>query len=163
MPYATASGTKKFQPSDDLPTHLEHRPRWALPYEKFDGHYIGNTDMRWMSVGLAQYNGAEVSLKTFRHSTQRWTRQAEELPLYRLFDGALFSLFAIFDSESGRLTVPAGTFEGQTEDIVIDPEQLTHSEQFAYASFLQRELPRLKARLRALGDKINQLRKAGKL
>jgi len=78
MPYTPLN---EFDPSQVLPQHLQHKPVYALPYQSFDGPFIDSTDMRYISVGIAQYDSEDVSVKTMRHVGGKWTRQAEELPL----------------------------------------------------------------------------------
>src|SRR5688572_20322419 len=101
--------------SQPLPQHLQHKPVWALAYEHFDGFYIGNTDLKWVTIGLAQWDHTEVGIKTMRFSGAKWSRQSEELPVHRVIDMTLFAAKAFFDvSETGAITIPAATFMNQT-------------------------------------------------
>ncbi|MCX5896128.1 MAG: DUF6530 family protein, partial [Proteobacteria bacterium] len=84
MPYSTKPNTTTYDPRKELPLHLDHKPVYALPYEHFD--YVEDTDARFISIGLAQYDPDDVSIKVFRHTGEKWTRQSEELPLHRVID-----------------------------------------------------------------------------
>lgn len=69
------------------PTHLAHKPITSIDdYSQHDGIYAGNTDAESLSVGIAQYDGNEISAKVFRYSGSKWSRLSEELPLHRVFD-----------------------------------------------------------------------------
>jgi hypothetical protein len=83
---------------------LDHKPVYALPYEHFDGIYDGDTDVRYISIGMAQYDQDHVSIKTMRHIGTKWTRQAEELPLHRVIDMTLFLAKTLFDCQNGNVT-----------------------------------------------------------
>lgn len=140
MPYETVQANAK--PTEKLPQHLQHKPIYALPYQAFDGLDESETDARYISVGLAQYNQSEVSLKMLRHTggggEGKWTRQSEELPLNRIIDAALFLAKVLYDSDDEQVRIPAGTFVGQTEDISITREEESRSkrEMRYYTAFL---------------------------
>ena len=89
MPYTTNPSNADYVPSEPLPQHLIHKPVYALPYEYFDGIYAGNTDTKYISIGLSQWDPDEVSVKTMRYTGTRWTRLAEEMPLHRVLDLAI--------------------------------------------------------------------------
>jgi len=61
-----------------------------VPYERFDGSYAGNTDAKYLSLGLAQWRGPAdpdaVSAKVWRYVEGKWSRMSEELPLHRVID-----------------------------------------------------------------------------
>ena len=76
----------------DIPTHLNHRPiiNWEN-YYKVAGHFKNNTDAQGLSVGLAQWNSPnenepDISVKVWRHTGEKWSRQSEEIPVHRLVD-----------------------------------------------------------------------------
>ena len=112
MPFATDPSATSYSPSQPLPQHLDHKPVYALPYEHFDGVSADSTDVRYISVGVAQYNPDEVSIKVMRHTGAKWTRQAEELPLHRVVDMTLFLAKALFDRHNDAVTIPPNTFLG---------------------------------------------------
>ena len=45
---------------------------------------VERSDAKFISVGRAQYNNDELSVKMFRWSGNRWSRQSEEVPIQRL-------------------------------------------------------------------------------
>lgn len=69
------------------PTHLAHKPIASVDdYELYDGIYARYTDVKSLSIGKAQYDGGEISVKVWRHTGTKWSRQSEELPLHRIID-----------------------------------------------------------------------------
>lgn len=169
MPYEyIGREIEEIKPSDELPLHLQHRPVYALPYEHFDGPASEGTDARYISVGLAQWNPGQVSLKVLRHTGEggKWTRQSEELPLHRLIDAAIFLAKVLFaaDPEKRTVVLPASTLEGQTADLVItreDEGQMTGNFDRYLRDDENQELHR--ARFRALYDVLHELVSEGKL
>ena len=162
MPYSTHP-IADYTPAQTLPQHLDHKPVYALPYEHFDGMYAGNTDMRYISVGIAQYDSDHVSIKTMRHSGNRWTRQAEELPLHRVVDTTLFLAKALFDCCDDRVTIPANTFRNQNSEIRVSREQRSYGEMASYDAFLGQHAHELKERFRALAEILDDLRREKKI
>ena len=163
MPYSTHPGVD-YSPTQTLPQHLDHKPVYALPYEHFDGMYAGNTDMRYISVGIAQYDQDHVSIKTMRHTGNKWTRQAEELPLHRVVDMTLFLAKALFDCPDGRVTIPANTFQNQNSTICVSrEEQRSYGEMASYNAFLDQHADDLKERLRTLAKILNDLKQQGNI
>ena len=71
----------------DVPMHLSHKPIYAANYDDLTGYDVGR-DAKYVSVGLAQYDPEGISVKIFRESNGRWSRQSEELPLFRAFTPA---------------------------------------------------------------------------
>lgn len=69
------------------PKHLGHKPIISVnDYDKIDAQYKNNTDVKALSIGTAQYDFDEISLKVWRHTGIKWSRQNEELPLHRNID-----------------------------------------------------------------------------
>lgn len=69
------------------PKHLSHKPIISVnDYHKIDAQYRMNTDVKALSIGLAQYDEKEISLKVWRHTGDKWSRQSEELPIHRNID-----------------------------------------------------------------------------
>src|SRR5262245_21782539 len=163
MPYSTTPHTTDYSPSQPLPQHLDHKPVYALPYEHFDGIYDGDTDVRYISIGIAQYDQDHVSIKTMRNICTKWTRQAEELPLHRVIDMTLFLAKTLFDCQNGNVTIPADTFPDQTSEIIISPEQRSYGERSSYDAFLSQHVPLLRERLRVLASLLDELRQTGKI
>lgn len=65
-----------------VPTWLSHKPIIASKYENINPD--DSDDAKFLSIGRAQYNTNGVSVKIFRHSGQRWSRQSEEVPIQRI-------------------------------------------------------------------------------
>ena len=101
----------------EIPTWLAHKPVFACRYGV--GFGDDSEDAQYLSVGRAQYDQENASVKVLRHTGTRWSRQSEEVPIHRL--GYMMQLFlsAIRLVQSER--APAQT--SLHEEIVI-PEEL---------------------------------------
>lgn len=129
-----------------LPTWLSHKPVLACDYQEVNeaAGCFDSDDARFISVGHAQYNPNEASVKMFRWSSDRWSRQSEEVPVQRLPYMMAMLLAAIF-----RVQHPGEAVPGDLGDVVVAPqdmdllrEQLQHC-----AAPLQDGLFRVKALL----------------
>lgn len=75
------------------PDHLKHKPIIAVSdYDKIDGIYANQTDVRALSVGEAQWDNKEISVKIWRRPDERWSRQSEEIPLHRALDLSILTI-----------------------------------------------------------------------
>ena len=75
------------------PTHLKHKPIISVnDYEKIDSIYANNSDVRALSIGEAQYDNKQISLKVWRHTGKKWSRQNEEIPIHRNIDLSILLL-----------------------------------------------------------------------
>lgn len=105
------------------PFSLKHRPVYLLPYEAHDGPYKNATDCKYLSVGLAQYDPRALSVKTLRHTGDKWSRQSEEMPGHRAIDLVALLAFAL-EAQSSRgnngVEIPAEFLENQSEPIRIE-------------------------------------------
>nr|CAA6827754.1 MAG: Unknown protein [uncultured Thiotrichaceae bacterium] len=158
MPFSTKDPS--YSPSNALPQHLGHKPVYALPYEHFDGIY---TDIKFISVGIAQYNNEEVSIKTMRHTGRKWTRQAEELPIHRSIDMTLFLAKAIFGSTDGSVDIPKNTFKSQDSELTVTQEKRSFGEMASYDKFLSDNSDDLKKHFNNLRNVLNDLKDQGKI
>ncbi len=71
----------------DSPKHLAHKPIVSVNnYDKIDAHFSKNTDVKALSIGFSQYDPNEISVKVWRHTGVKWSRQNEELPIHRNID-----------------------------------------------------------------------------
>lgn len=152
----------------DLPTHLEHKPLVAVPYEAIDGLDAGKTDAKYISLGLSQWDARELSLKVFRYAEAKagagkkgkWSRQSEELPLWRPIDLVLLLALAI----SGRTSqIPAGTFWMQEAEISAEVRR-PNAEIRTLMDFLEKQedvVAFLKKRLLKLWEVLDGMKKAG--
>lgn len=89
-----------------VPTHLQHRPILGVNnYEEIDGPYKNRTDAKAISVGLAQWNesdeGKDISVKVWRSTGERWSRQSEEVPIHRALDLATLACTAMIYAKGG--------------------------------------------------------------
>ncbi len=85
------------------PTHLNHKPIISVnDYEKYEPNYPSKTDVRALSIGKAQYNENDISLKVWRHTDQRWSRQSEELPVHRNIDLTLLFVGSLLKSSNSQ-------------------------------------------------------------
>lgn len=77
-----------------IPTTLKHKPVIVgEDYGNIDGRNAYNTDVKGLSLGLAQWNDRgklDISAKVWRHTGEKWSRQSEEMPLHRVLDLAIF-------------------------------------------------------------------------
>lgn len=85
------------------PNHLSHKPIIAVnDYDKIDGKYLNQTDAKALSIGQAQYDENELSLKIWRHSGKKWSRQSEEMPLHRALDLSILTIASILTDEKSK-------------------------------------------------------------
>lgn len=163
MPLHTTPPTNTFNQVPQLPDHLEHKPVFALPYEGMDGRSAGQTDTKYISLGLAQWDRKEVSIKTMRHTGDRWSRQSEELPLNRVIDMTLFLAKAVFDETSGSTTLPSGTMQNQgLTNLTVEIEPVSATEFSQYHAAIALEKPILQERLDSLLNVLTDMKKRGK-
>ena len=68
------------------PANLEHKPIITVDYESKDI----SSDAKFLSIGKATWDPKDYSIKVWRKScdVERWSRQSEELPLWRIIDMA---------------------------------------------------------------------------
>lgn len=76
----------------DVPLYLTHKPIIACNYSEYTN---ADDDAKFLSIGHAQYDYDSASIKIFRHTGEKWSRQSEELPINRVGDIALLLLSAI--------------------------------------------------------------------
>ena len=163
MPYREFGNDANFAPEIDLPLHLEHKPVYAMPYQKFDGIYRGDTDARYLSVGLAQWGHNDLSLKVMRHTGTQWTRQAEELPLHRVFDAAIFLTKVLIDNENNKIEIERQSFEGQNAAMQIIRESLSMQDEQYFDEYLLKYGDLLRGRIKSLYQTLDGLKTKGKL
>lgn len=72
-----------------IPTHLKHKPIYKIEdYSAVDGMYKNNPSVAGLSLGKAQWKDTPFvpSVKVWRRSKTRWSRQSEETTLTRALD-----------------------------------------------------------------------------
>lgn len=67
---------KKETRTKDIPWHLSHKPIIACNYIDYTGDE--DDDAKYLSIGHAQFNQKAASVKLFRHTGNKWSRQSEE-------------------------------------------------------------------------------------
>lgn len=83
------------------PRHLGHKPLVSVDhYDSMDGQYANNTDAKALSIGHAQYDYDEISMKVWRRPKNRWSPQSEELPIHRNMDLTILLLNVLLGEES---------------------------------------------------------------
>lgn len=83
----------------DIPKNLHHKPIVGVNYEKRD-EQSGGGDAFYLSIGKAQWNQEDISAKVIRWTGSKWSRQSEELPLWRVLDLAQFLIASISNQKS---------------------------------------------------------------
>lgn len=89
------------------PENLSHSPIIAVNYEKIDQD-AGAGDAKFLSLGYSTWtkkhkdpNDKDYSAKVFRKdNNDKWARQSEELPLWRVLDLAILLVAVINDKKS---------------------------------------------------------------
>ena len=88
----------------NAPRGLTHTPIVAVDYEKIDEE-AGAGDAKFLSIGYSTWTkdkiGKDYSVKIFRKDDKnKWSRQSEEMPLWRVLDIATLLLSIINDKKS---------------------------------------------------------------
>lgn len=89
------------------PENLSHTPIVAVDYEKIDKK-AGAGDARFLSIGYSTWTkectnqgDKDLSAKVFRKDdNDKWARQGEELPLWRVLDLATLLVAVINEKQS---------------------------------------------------------------
>lgn len=85
------------------PENLSHKPIITVDYEEKDSDA---GDAKFLSLGQAtwtkelQENEKEYSAKVWRKTPEKWSRQSEELPFWRVLDLAILLTATIKGKES---------------------------------------------------------------
>lgn len=105
----------------NAPEHLNHKPIIAVnDYDKIDAIYVNNTDVRALSIGQAQYNKDELSVKIWRHTGKKWSRQSEEMPIHRALDLSILIIAAILTDTKAKYSLTSLREEIVDEDRVAE-------------------------------------------
>ena len=91
---------------ETLPLKLSHTPIIAVDYEKIDEE-AGAGDAKFLSIGYSTWTknkkDKDYSAKVFRKDdNDKWSRQSEEMPLWRVLDIATLLVSVINDKKSKR-------------------------------------------------------------
>ena len=89
----------------NIPNHLKHQPIIKLEkYAEIDGNYDEKTtDAQGLSLGIAQWGNSDLSVKVWRHTGTKWSRQSEELPLHRVIDLTSLICGAVYFTKHEKL------------------------------------------------------------
>lgn len=87
-----------------IPTHLSHKPILSVEYEKYDSFYKNDSDAKFLSIGKAGYDNSKLSVKVWRNTGVKWSRQSEELPLHRNLDLTILALSSMNYREGASLS-----------------------------------------------------------
>ena len=70
---------------EKAPWWLSHKPIVTVDYE---GNDAQAGDAKYLSLGHATWNAEDYSAKIWRRAAEgeRWSRQSEEMPLWRVID-----------------------------------------------------------------------------
>lgn len=114
----------------NAPEHLNHKPIIAVnDYDKIDAIYANNTDVRALSIGQAQYDKDELSVKIWRHTGEKWSRQSEEMPLHRALDLSILTIAGILTDTKAKYPLTSLREEIVSEDRVDEiKEYYKHNE-----------------------------------
>lgn len=129
------------------PTHLQHEPIVVVnDYDQIDGIYAFQTDAQALSFGHAQYDKNELSLKVFRHTGDKWSRQSEELPVHRVFDLALLAIKSMLGNPWN------GQTPGGFQEVIVQPDKIND-----ITDYYNRNQAILRPQLIELRDLLNAL------
>lgn len=106
----------------ESPKHLSHKPIVSVNnYDQIDASYKPcDTDVRALSIGFAQYNNEDISLKVWRHTGSRWSWQSEELPIHRNLDLSILFVESLImaDKTQSIISRPSNMFSvDRVEDL----------------------------------------------
>jgi hypothetical protein len=162
MPIEEFAAKQNYAVSPSLPKHLDHQPVYAMPYKQFDGWREGETDTRYLSIGISQWSTNEVSLKIMRYKDQ-WSRQSEELPLHRVIDSSIFLAKVLLDRDKQSVEIERSLFTNQPEGFRIQEEPVGAQEKSQFDSFLNGNEKALRDRFNKLYQMLSNLKAQGKL
>ncbi|MEQ8531369.1 MAG: DUF6530 family protein [Imperialibacter sp.] len=74
----------------DTPKHLEHKP--IMSVNNYDEKVEIGSDAKALSIGKAQYNKQEYTVKVWRRPGNRWSRQSEEVPIQRVLNMCILAV-----------------------------------------------------------------------
>lgn len=121
----------------DAPNWLSHKPVITVDYEEKDANA---GDAKFITIGKSSWNFEDFSTKIWRwsDSAQRWSRQSEEIPLWRVLDVATM-LVAVINNKQSHL-----------DEFVQDPEALD-----SLKCYVNDNMEMLAPRLKELSNVLN--------
>ena len=129
--------------SNKAPWWLSHKPVISVDYENKDAEA---GDAKFMSIGRATWNREDYSAKIWRWTDggERWSRQSEEMPLWRVLDLATL-LVSVINGKQSNL-----------EEFVQDNDSLNALKDYLNEN-MELYSPRLKELNRMLEPSIHSL------
>ena len=128
----------------DMPKHLKHKPVMGCNYsniiKKIANRMVHGKsdydDARYISIGHAQYNHDEASVKMMRHTGSQWSPQSEEVPIQRLPYMMVLLLTAIYKIQN---TNEDGSCSDCIKEDVVSPQDLEflHEEIKKWGNYLK--------------------------
>jgi hypothetical protein len=106
-----------------IPRNLKHKPIIVIDdYDKIDGKFRKDTDVKFLSIGRATYNNNHISTKVWRYNNNanKWKRQSDDLPLHRVFDLSILILGSMLYDENSDYS------KTRLNEMVIDKEELPY-------------------------------------
>lgn len=119
----------------NVPMYLSHKPIIACDYSAYTN---ADDDAKFLSIGHAQYDYDAASIKIFRHTGEKWSRQSEELPINRVGDIALLLLTAmkkVYKSSSDQTILNEVTLKEDELDFLKD--EFENNKERIKGSFLE--------------------------
>jgi len=130
----------------ESPKHLSHKPIISVnDYDQIDALYANNTDVKALSIGRAQYDNDQISLKVWRHTEEKWSRQSEELPIHRNLDLSILFIAAL------STDITAHYPKSNLREIIDNPSEVQLIKEY-YEENKKFIEPRLKELKRLLND-----------
>lgn len=155
-----------------IPTNLKHKPVIVSEdYENIDGRNAYNSDAKGLSLGLAQWNDrgkVDISAKVWRHTGGKWSRQSEELPLYRVLDLAIlicrsqlhfreaYRYEKLYDTENPVLDRVGLQGDAMTVSVCTDNEKIDEDIKL-FSQALSDDDELIGERLRALSSMLKEM------
>jgi hypothetical protein len=132
------------------PQHLSHKPYISVnDYDKIDAQYAHKSDAKALSIGQAQYDEEEISLKIWRHTGEKWSRESEEMPLHRNIDLNILLIGTLLTDLDAHY--PMTSFREE----IIEPNRVIEIQDYYknHEKFLRPRLAELKSMLDIFFDK----------
>jgi len=130
------------------PKHLAHKPIISVnDYDKIDAEFAGQTDVVALSIGEAQWDNDQISLKIWRHTGEKWSRQSEEMPIHRNLDLSILFIASLLTDTS----VPFS--ESVLREVVDDDKKVA-----LIQSYYKKNKKNIDARLKELKRMLNKLK-----
>jgi hypothetical protein len=127
-----------------------------MEYESHDGpNAPSGSDAQYITGGFSTWDEAEMSLKVFRHTGTKWSRESEELPLWRPIDLVILEVLMMEQIGNPPITASPGMFHQQPTEIALP---FRGSPVDLYAAQQQLANPLLLERLDALHRLLDRFR-----